>query len=100
MEETDSKEDKEKCLPQSCVRKIFMNGTFFLVFLLLIATVIYYYNTQPLTFVYLVKTTDVNKFSAIKAVLVNEGDPLYDGDAGCLEKLALNPKHKECLVCG
>ena len=94
IEDTDSKVEEEKFLPQIFVKKICMNGTFFMVFLLLIATIIYYYFTQPLTFVYLVKTTDVNKFSAIKAVAVYGGDLLYDGDAGCLEKLELNPKQQ------
>ena len=89
VDEMDNPEDK-KCLPGGCKRKMCVNGAYIFMFLLLITSVMVHYNSDAEAFVYLVKTTDINKFSAIKAAIV-DGGHLDEIETGCLEKLILNP---------
>ena len=89
VDEIDSPED-EKCIPGGCKRKMCINGAYIFMFVLLITSVMVHYNSEPEPFVYLVKTTDINKFSAIKAAVV-DGGLLVEKETGCLEKLILNP---------
>ena len=93
IDEMDNPEEKEeKCIPGGCRRKMCLNGTFIIIYSLFMLSVFASINDQPNAFVYLAKTTDVNKVSAIKASVVYNG-LLFEKETGGVEITA----HKGCL---
>ena len=93
VDEMDNPQEKEeKCIPGGCRRKMCLNGTFTIIYLLFMLSIMVKYTYDPNSFVYLAKTTDVNKVSSIKASVVYNG-LLFQKETGGVEITS----HKGCL---